>query len=169
MDGMWPDGRVRDAGWLVCRPNEDAAPRGRRIHIRRREPQVADGRLGERYAQIHPGPVSDLGELHLNTGNGALPGNVDHRRLSITATGSLWLDLAAPYTGTCVGRQQQRWPSDPVSTSHDGRLCLIQRYHDIAVGVVFVTANVNKYVYRGRSRNASVRLAYAVVCIMINL
>jgi len=73
----------------MCRPNENTAPCGWRIDIRRCEPQVANGGLGERYAQIRPGPVSDLVELHLNTGNGALPGDVDNRSIPVATAGSL--------------------------------------------------------------------------------
>jgi len=114
VDGMWPDRRVRDAGGLVRVAGEDAAPRGRRIHFRRREPQVAYGRLGERYAQIRPGPMSDLVERHLDAGNGSLPADVHHRRVPVTAAGPLRLHLNGAHADARAGRQLQQ-PSDPVA------------------------------------------------------
>lgn len=119
---MWPDRRVRDAGGLVSVAGEDAAPRGRRVHFRRREPQVAYGRLGERYAQIRPGPMSDLVERHLDAGNGSLTADVHHRRVPVTAAGPLRLHLTAAHADARAGRQLQQ-PSDPVAP------CRVQRYH----------------------------------------
>lgn len=122
VDGMWPDRRVRDAGGLVSVAGEDAAPRRRRVHFRRREPQVAYGRLGERYAQIRPGPMSDLVERHLDAGNGSLTADVHHRRVPVTAAGPLRLHLTAAHADARAGRQLQQ-PSDPVAP------CRVQRYH----------------------------------------
>lgn len=91
MDGMRPGRRVLYAGGHVDGSVADAVPRRWWVSVGRREPQVADRWMGVRYAQVHPGPVSDLEERDLDARHGALLPDVDGRRFPVgtTAAGPL--------------------------------------------------------------------------------
>lgn len=106
---MRSGGRVGYAAGHVRGPVEDVVPFGRWVDHGWREPQVGDGRLRVRYAQIHPGPVSDLVERHFEAGHDALPANFYGRRFTVTgaATGPLRRDHAAAHAHTDHDGQQQ--------------------------------------------------------------
>jgi len=85
VDGMPAGGRTLDAGGRVDGPVAQPVPRGRRVDVGRREPQVAQRRPRVRHAQVRPGAGADLDERHLDAGHGALSADVHGGRFAVTA------------------------------------------------------------------------------------
>lgn len=119
------DRQQLDASGHVRRPIAYAVPRGRRICVGWREPQVADGWPSKRYSQVRPSPVTNLIQRQLGTGHSALPADVDDRRFSVTTAGPLSHHRAVANKDerTEARNQQLRTPQqrpDPMTTCTAG-------------------------------------------------